>query len=124
MAAPSLAPMRHSASRRGVPRYRTNIPLDVTALQSGVPHTIPGRCADLSETGIGALIAGELIPEQSVAVELRLPNVGLPVRARAQVRYQEHLRCGLQFVGLSAEQREKIRYWASQSAAQPDTAEH
>jgi protein TonB len=59
------------------------------------------------------VVAGELVAGQSVAVELRLPNVGLPVRARAQVRYQDRLRCGLQFVGLPLEQREKIRYWAS-----------
>jgi TonB family protein len=63
------------------------------------------------------VVAGELLAGQSVALELRLPNVGLPVRARAQVRYQERMRCGLQFVGLSVEQREKIRYWASHNAA-------
>jgi TonB family protein len=63
------------------------------------------------------VVAGALIAGQSVAIELRLPNVGVPVRARAQVRYQDRLRCGLQFVGLSVEQREKIRYWSSQSGA-------
>jgi TonB family protein len=65
---------------------------------------------------VGAVVAGELIAGQAVAIELRLPNVGLPVRARAQVRYQDRLRCGLQFVGLSVEQREKIRYWTSQTS--------
>jgi len=118
MAAPSLAPALDSASRRLVPRYPISIPLDVVVLRSGVPNTIPGRCVDLSETGIGAIVAGELAPSQAVAVELRLPNVGLPVRARAQVRFQNRLRCGLQFVGLSSEQREKIRYWTSQTAGQ------
>ncbi len=29
------------------------------------------------------------------------------------------LRCGLEFVGLSAEQREMIRYWVHRSAPQP-----
>jgi TonB family protein len=54
-----------------------------------------------------------------VAVELRLPNVGVPVRARALVRYQSRLRCGLEFVGLSVEQREMIRYWIYRSASEP-----
>jgi TonB family protein len=117
MAAPSLAPALDSASRRSRPRYPINVALDVIALQSGIPNNMPGRCTDLSEAGLGAIIAGELIAGQAVAIELRLPNVGLPVRARAQIRYQDRLRCGLQFVGLTVEQREKIRYWSSQSAA-------
>jgi TonB family protein len=88
----------------------------VVALQSGIPNNMPGRCTDLSEAGLGAVVAGDLVAGQAVAIELRLPNVGLPVRARAQVRYQDRLRCGLQFVGLSVEQQEKIRYWSSQIA--------
>src|SRR5882672_9291347 len=113
MAAPSLAPVLDSASRRRFLRYPINVSLEVIALQSGIPNNMPGRCTDLSEAGLGAVVAGELIAGQAVAIELRLPNVGLPVRARAQVRYQERLRCGLQFVGLTVEQREKIRYWSS-----------
>jgi TonB family protein len=116
MAAPSLAPVLDSASRRRFLRYPINVSLDVIALQSGIPNNMPGRCTDLSEAGLGAVVAGELIAGQAIAIELRLPNVGLPVRARAQVRYQDRLGCGLQFVGLSIEQREKIRYWSSQIA--------
>ena len=117
MAAPSLASAFDSASRRMMPRHPIDVALDVIALQSGIPNNMPGRCCDLSENGLGAIVAGELIAGQSVAIELRLPNVGLPVRARAQVRYQDRLRCGLQFVGLSVEQREKIRYWSSRTRA-------
>ena len=116
MAAPSLAPVLDSASRRRFLRYPINVSLDVIALRSGIPNNMPGRCTDLSEAGLGAVVAGELLAGQPVAIELRLPNVGLPVRARAQVRYQDRLRFGLQFVGLSVEQREKIRYWSSQIA--------
>jgi TonB family protein len=123
MAAPSLAPALDLASRRSLSRYPINVSLDVVALQSGIPYNMPGRCTDLSEAGLGVVVAGELIAGQAVAIELRLPNVGLPLRARAQVRYQERLRCGLQFLGLSVEQREKIRYWSSHSASQPVHAE-
>jgi TonB family protein len=73
---------------------------------------------DLCEAGVGAVVAGELTAGQQVAVELRLPNVGVPVRARALVRYQSRLRCGLEFVALSLEQREMIRYWVYRSASQ------
>jgi TonB family protein len=68
---------------------------------------------------VGAVVAGELAAGQQVAIELHLPNVGLPVRARALVRYQSMLHCGLEFVGLSVEQREMIRYWVYRSASEP-----
>jgi TonB family protein len=58
------------------------------------------------------MVAGELASGQQVALELRLPNVAVPVRARALVRYQGRLHHGFEFVGLSVEQREMIRYWA------------
>lgn len=105
--------------RRAFPRQSINVPLDVIALRSGVPENLPGRCTDISETGVGAVVAGEMSAGQQVAVELRLPNVGVPVRARALVRYQSRLRCGLEFVGLSMDQREMIRYWVYRSAAEP-----
>src|SRR5271156_565851 len=97
--------------RRNFPRHPLKVPLDLIALRSGVPENLPGRCTDLGEGGVGAVVAGELSPGQQVAIELRLPNVGLPLRARALVRYQKRLHCGLEFVGLSVEQQEMIRYW-------------
>ena len=74
-AAPSLA--LEKTQRRAYPRRPVHVPLDVIALRSGVPENLPGRCTDLSEGGVGAVIAGELVPDQPVAVELRLPNVGI-----------------------------------------------
>jgi TonB family protein len=116
-AAPS--PVFEETPQRVFPRHPINVPLDLIALRSGVPENLPGRCTDLSEAGVGAVVAGELAAGQQVAVELRLPNVGVPVRARALVRYQSRLRCGLEFVGLSVEQREMIRYWVYRSALDP-----
>jgi hypothetical protein len=107
------------APRRSFPRQSINVPLDLIALRSGVPENLPGRCTDISEAGVGAVVAGQLVPGQQVAVELRLPNVGVPVRARALVRYQSRLRCGLEFAGLSVEQREMIRYFVYRAAAAP-----
>jgi TonB family protein len=108
-----------AASQRRMPRRPLFVPLDVIVLRSGIPESLPGRCTDLSERGVGAIVAGELIPGQQVAIELRLPNVGVPVRSRALVRYQQRLCCGLQFVGLTPEQREMIRYWASHVSPSP-----
>lgn len=102
--------------RRAFLRHPINVPVDLIALRCGVPESLPGRCTDISESGLGAVVAGELSPGQQVAIELRLPHVGMPVRARALVRYQSHLHCGLELVGLSREQQDMIRYWLHQPA--------
>jgi TonB family protein len=115
----ALSPVLDERPQRVFPRHPINVPVDLIALRSGVPENLPGRCTDISEAGVGAVVAGELAAGQQIAVELRLPNVGVPVRARALVRYQSRLRCGLEFVGLSVEQREMIRYWVYRSAAPP-----
>src|ERR1700674_1031218 len=113
------APVLEETRERVFPRHPINITLDLIALRSGVPDNLPGRCTDISEAGVGAVVAGELAAGGQVAVELRLPNVGVPVRARALVCYQSRLRCGFEFVGLSVEQREMIRYWIYRSASEP-----
>jgi len=113
------APVLEETRERVFPRHPINVTLDLIALRSGVPDNLPGRCTDISEAGVGAVVAGELAAGLQVAVELRLPNVGVPVRARALVRYQSRLHCGFEFVGLSVEQREMIRYWIYRSASEP-----
>jgi TonB family protein len=115
-AAPSLAP--DAAQRRAFPRHPLHVSIDVLALRSGVPEHLPGRCIDLSETGVGAIVAGQLVAQQQVAVELQLPGVRMPMRVLARVRHMEQLRCGLQFVALPVEQREMIRYWVYRAASQ------
>jgi TonB family protein len=105
--------------RRAFPRHPISVAVDLTALRCGVPESLPGRCTDISESGLGAVVAGELFPGQQVAIELRLPHVGMPVRARALVRYQSQLHCGLELIGLSRDQREMIRYWLYQPAKNP-----
>jgi TonB family protein len=92
------------------------VPLDVTVLRSGIPDTVPGRSVNLGERGIAAMMAGELMPGETVGLEVRLPQAD-PFVTRAMVRYQDKLRCGLEFVGLSAEQRASIRDWAKDAKA-------
>jgi TonB family protein len=108
------------ASRRRVPRFQMQAPLDVTVLRSGIPDTLPGRSVNLCERGIAAMLAGELVPGEAVGIQVQLPKTLDPLRARAMVRYQDKLRCGLEFVGLSAEQRAIIRGWAKESKAQTE----
>ena len=111
-AAVAKAPVHEGGVQRFSPRYPVTVPVDVTVLRCGIPEGIPGRSLDVSETGLAAMLAGELRPGNSVGVELRLPGVVAPLRAKAIVRHQAQLRCGLEFVGLSLEQQTLVRRWA------------
>src|SRR5258708_11351635 len=113
------SPVLQETSERVFPRHAISVPMDLIALRSGVPENVAGRWSERREAGVGAVVAGELSAGEQVAVELRLPNVGVQVRARELVRYQSRLRCGFEFVEQSVEQREMIRYWIHRSAPQP-----
>jgi TonB family protein len=99
-------------SRYRVPRYAISVPVNITVLRSGIPDSIPGRLLNIGEGGVAAVLAAELRPGDSAAIEFRLPDVALPLRAKAVVRHQSDLRCGLAFLALSPEQRTMIQYWA------------
>jgi TonB family protein len=109
--------------RRHVPRYAISVPVNVTVLRAGKPEGVPGRSVDVGEGGICAVVAGDLYPGELVGVEFRLPHLSLSVLAKARVSYQQPMRCGMQFLGLSAEQQESIRYWAERTGPRRTLAE-
>jgi TonB family protein len=121
MAARAQEQRRDQPSRRRGLRYRVQAPLDVTVLRSGIPDTLPGRSVNLGEGGISAIVAGELLPGETVGIEILLPLVD-PLRTRALVRHHDKLRSGMEFVGLSLEQQAAIRDWAGQAKAEPELA--
>lgn len=105
--------------------------MEVTILRSDVPENVPGRALDVGEGGLGAVLAADLCPGDSVGVEFRLPDLGLGLHAKAVIRHQAELRYGLEFLGLPAEQLAMLRYWINRaqerrawqkSAAQPTLA--
>jgi len=106
------------AARRRIPRYPIAVPVDVTVLRSGLPNSIPGRSLDIGEGGVAAVLAAEVQPGEWVAVEFQLPNAGQSLQTKAVVRHHNQLRCGLEFLGLSRDQRYMIRHWAG--SAQPE----
>ena len=109
-------------SRRRVPRFRIQAPLDVKVSRSGVSDTVPGRSVNVCERGIAAMLAGELVPGETVEVEVQLSSTSAMLRTTATVRYLDKLRCGFEFTELSADQRTAIRDWAKTEKAEPETA--
>jgi TonB family protein len=117
----AASPQAHERDerRRGL-RYRVQAPLDVTVLRSGIPDTVPGRLVNLGAGGVAAVLASELLPGEAVGIEIRLPQARTEdaLRARALVRHHDRLRCGMEFVGLSAQQQAALREWTE--AAKPE----
>lgn len=118
MAAGAQIPGWGRASRRRVPRFRLQEPLYVTVSRSGVADRVPGRALNVCERGMAAVLAGQLVPGESVEVEVRLSGARDPLQTLATVKYQDQLRCGLEFAGISAEQRLAIRGWAKAGKAE------
>ena len=105
-------------SRRREPRFPLQAVLDVTVLRSGIPDTVPGRALNVCERGIAAMLAQELVPGEAVAIEVQLTDATAPLRTRAIVRYQDKLCSGLEFMGLSANQRAAIRRWVKEAESE------
>jgi len=119
----SAGPARALAPANIIPRrlsrHAIAIPVDVTVLRSGVPDNVPGRCIDLGEGGLLAVLAAEFRPGDSVGLEFWLPDVSAPLRAKAVVRHKAELQCGFEFLALSQDQRASIRYWARRRTQPP-----
>jgi protein TonB len=118
-AGPQSQGWNQPSRRRGL-RYHVQAPLEVTVLRSGIPDSVPGRSVDLGPGGVAAVMAAELLPGEVVGVEIRLPQAADALRARARVRHHDKLRCGMEFVGLSAAQLEAIRDWTKKATEETE----
>ena len=108
------------ASARNFTRATLTTPVNLTLLRGNSPESVPARAVNVSEGGLNTVVAGELRPFELVTLEFQLPDVGIPVKAKAWVRHQSNLRCGLEFTGLSHQQRSMIRYWLQRFSEQDD----
>jgi len=120
MPKPSESRVWNQISRRQSARYRVQARLDVTVLRSGVPDTVPGRVVDLGAGGVAAMLAREVVPGESVGVEIQLPGSSQRLRTRGFVRHHNKLRCGMEFVGLSDDQKAEIQKFTRRPKAQTD----
>ncbi len=120
MAATTQTPAWNGISRRRVPRFRAQAPLDVTVLRSGAPDVVPGRAVNVCERGVAAILAGELTPGETVRMDVKLSPESEPLRATATVRYHDKLRCGFEFSAISPEQKLAIRDWTKELKPETD----
>lgn len=99
----------HRSSTRRVARYRTELPVIVHVLVADEHVCVQGRCFEIGEGGLGAVIPREFAAGEMVSLEFSLPQLHAVGRLRAVVRHRMGLLHGFEFLGLVPEQLELIR---------------
>jgi hypothetical protein len=70
---------------------------------------IEGHCRDLSQAGIGILLAAELSGGEVTGLTFSLPGSDIPWEVRAVVRYRRGYHYGFEFLSLAGEQQEVLK---------------
>jgi c-di-GMP-binding flagellar brake protein YcgR len=94
--------------RRRHTRYRADFRVAVSYLENQY-QTIDGHCRDLSEAGIGILLATEMNSGQVVGLTFSLPGSIEPWEVRAVVRYRRGYQYGFEFLSLTSAQQETLK---------------
>ncbi|HWZ44592.1 MAG TPA: PilZ domain-containing protein [Candidatus Saccharimonadales bacterium] len=95
--------------RRRIARRPLDQRLKVTTVLKGKEETFHGRVIDLTEIGLGAVIAGSLRQNQYVVLELHGSVTQGTLKLGAVVRYARGFRHGFEFLGLSDTELEDLR---------------
>src|ERR1700739_990036 len=101
------APDHHK--KRRFKRYRYDVRMEVAVFRDGETMRMWGRTNELGQDGVGATVTGELKSGEVVSVEFPIPVPPLVMKLRAIVRYSDGLRCGFEFLVVTAQQRETMR---------------
>jgi PilZ domain len=95
--------------QRRYPRFRIEFPVNLTLLSSDGHQSLDGHCKDLSEAGIGILIASELGRGEVVALNFALPVSTEEWNIRAVLRHRRGYHYGFEFLSLPEERLETLR---------------
>jgi hypothetical protein len=91
--------------KRRYERYRTDFPVKATIFREDGYEEVQGRCGDIGHGGIGVVFTAECPKGEVVSVELYLPDSGFKLVVRSIVRYRRGFLHGLEFLGLTSEQK-------------------
>ena len=86
------------------PRYRSSFPVLVTLLAADRYERLEAHCKDLSEAGIGVLLAAELASGEVVSLNFTLPGLPNPWDVRGVLRHRRGYHYGFEFFSLTGEQ--------------------
>jgi PilZ domain len=103
------APKPENSKTRRFDRYRYDVRMEVAVFRDGETTRLWGRTNEIAQDGVGATVTGELKSGEVVSVEFPIPIAPLMMKLRAIVRYSDGLRCGFEFLVVTAQQRETMR---------------
>jgi hypothetical protein len=111
MPASTPKPVKNQADRRRRrhPRYPANFKVAVSHLLGNHYQKLEGHCRDLSEAGIGILLAAELNSGEVTGLSFSLPGSDVPWEVRGVVRYRRGYQYGFEFLSLTREQYEQLK---------------
>jgi hypothetical protein len=97
------------SSTRRYARYRTEIPVIVKVLGKDGYLRIHGRCFEIAEAGLGAVITSELTAGEMVTLEFSIPDIAEAFVIRSVVRHRMGFLHGFEFIGALAKQSELLQ---------------
>ena len=95
--------------RRRYPRYRCDFAVVVTLLAGKNYQKLNAHCKDLSEAGIGAIIAAELTSGEVVSLSFSLPDSNQRWDVRAVLRHRRGYHYGFEFLALDQERADILK---------------
>jgi c-di-GMP-binding flagellar brake protein YcgR len=95
--------------RRRHPRYSADFRVTVSHFLGNDYQKIEGHCRDLSQAGVGILLAAELNISEVTGLNFALPGLDGSWDVRAVVRYRRGYHYGFEFLSLTGEQQETLK---------------
>jgi hypothetical protein len=95
--------------RRRHERYRADFRATVSRFLGNDYQKIEGHCRDLSQAGIGILLATELNVGDVVGLNFLLPGSEIAWELRAVVRYRHGYHYGFEFLSMAHDRQEPLR---------------
>ena len=90
----------HKSATRRYARFRTEIPIIVKVLGKDGYVRIHGRCFEIAQAGLGAVITSELVAGEMITLEFSIPDVAEVFEIRAVVRHRMGFLHGFEFIGV------------------------
>jgi hypothetical protein len=97
-----------TARRRRHPRYRGDFQVAVKQLIENQYRRLEGHCRDLSESGMGIILAADVATSDVLNLTFSLPGSALTWDVRAVVRFRQGCQYGLEFLSVRDDCRRSI----------------
>lgn len=107
---PKAASSRPDRRHRRHPRYAGEFRVAVTVLDEKHYKKLEGHCRDLSEAGMGILLAEELSVGEVVDLKFAIPG-STPWEMRGVLRYRRGYHYGFEFLSIGGDQQKTLRHY-------------